>query len=99
MVVTAYDQNDTRRLSIAFTNIAAAATDPTTVTFIMREPDGVLTTYVYVTDAELVKLSTGNFYVDWPIAKPGRHTFRWIGTGSVAAAEAGEFFARRKEAV
>ena len=28
MVTTAYDQGDTRRLSVAFTDIAGTATDP-----------------------------------------------------------------------
>ena len=90
MAVPAYDLGDTRRLSAAFT-VSSAATDPTTLTFKMREPDGTVTTYVWETDAELVKDSTGNFHVDWLLAKVGKHYYRWIGTGAAAEADTGEF--------
>ena len=88
-----YDLGDTRRLSAVFTVAANSppATDPTTLTFKMREPDGTVTSYVEGTDAELVKDSTGNFHVDWLTAKAGRHVYRWIGTGAAAEADTGEF--------
>ncbi len=89
-MVAAYDLGDTRRLSAAFT-VSAAATDPTTLTFKMREPDGVVTTRVWETDNELVRDSLGNFHVDWLIAKVGKHYYRWIGTGAAAEADTGEF--------
>lgn len=95
MVTTAYDIGDARRLSIAFTNLAGAAADPTAVTFTMREPDGTETAYVYGANAELVKSGTGAYYVDWAIGQAGRHVYRWVGTGTVAAAESAEFWARR----
>ena len=89
----AYDLGDTRRLSAAF-NISAnspTATDPTTLTFSMREADGTVTSYVEGTDAELVRDSLGNFHVDWLLAQVGRHRYRWIGTGTAAEADTGEF--------
>ena len=88
-----YDLGDTRKLSATFTVAAnsPAATDPTTLTFSIREPDGVVTSYVYLTDAELVKDSTGVYHVDWLIAKVGRHTYRWVGTGAAAETDTGEF--------
>ncbi len=91
--MNAYDLGDTRRLSAAF-NIAAnspTATDPTTLNFKMREPDGTVTTYLEGTDAELVKDSTGNFHVDWLLAQVGRHRYRWVGTGAAAEADTGAF--------
>ena len=93
MTVPAYDLGDTRRLSAAFTiaGNSPAATDPTTLTFKMREPDGTVTTYVEGTDVELVKDSTGNFHVDWLLAQAGKHYYRWIGTGAAAEADTGEF--------
>ena len=89
-MVAAHDLGDTRTLSAAFT-VATVATDPTTLTFKMREPDGTVTTYVSGTDAELVKDSTGNFHVNWPIAKVGKYYYRWIGTGAAAESDTGEF--------
>jgi len=93
----AYDIGDLRRLTAAFT-VNAAPTDPTVTTFAMLEPDGVKTTYVHGQNAQLVRDSAGNFHVDWTLAKPGRHLYHWSGAGTATEAEAGEFWARRKEA-
>ena len=97
-MTVAYDQGDTRRLNVAFTDISGVAADPSAITFIIREPDGTLTTYVYVTDAELVKSSTGNYYVDWSIAQQGRHAIRWNGVGTIDASVESEFYALMKHA-
>ena len=93
MTVPAYDLGDTRRLSAIFKVLGNSPqeTDPTTLKFFMREPDGTVTTYVEGTDAELVKNSTGNFHVDWLTAKVGKHYFRWVGTGAAAEVDTGEF--------
>ena len=98
MTTAAYDIGDTRRLTVTFTNLAGAAADPTGVTFSIRKPDGTAINYVYLTDAEIVKSGTGVYYVDFAITLPGRHIYRFAGTGAVAAAENGEFYARRNEA-
>ena len=90
MVSAAYHVGDLRRIAGAWT-VATVATDPTTITFHMREPDGVVTTYIHGTDVALVKDSTGNYHVDWTLAKVGRHRYRWVGTGSAAEADTGEF--------
>lgn len=47
-----------------FKNANEVVTDPTVVTFKQRTPSGVETTYVYGTDAEVVRYSAGNFHVD-----------------------------------
>ena len=98
MVTTTYDIGDTRRLQATFKDINQALTDPTTVTFKMVEPDGAVTTYVFGTDSELVKDSTGVFHVDWPITKQGRHSWSMAGTGTVAQKEEGEFYVKRSNA-
>ena len=98
MVTQAYDIGDTRHLQATFKNISSVNTDPTTVTFKMREPDGVITTYVFNTDSQLVKSAAGVFHVDWPIAKQGRHAWSMAGTGAVAQKEQGEFYAKRSNA-
>lgn len=89
------DIGDLRRLSV---NIQAAGVDadPTGLAFTITEPDGVATTWTYGTDAQVVKDSVGDYHADWPVAKPGRHFWRWAATGAAVGAEAGEFWARRK---
>ena len=75
MSVTAIRVGDTRRLTATFTDISDAVIDPTTITFLMHEPDGTETSYVYGTDGENVKSSTGVYYVDWAITQAGWHRF------------------------
>lgn len=98
MTTPAYDVGDQRRLSVAFADSAGTAADPGTVTFAIRAPSGTVTSYTYGTDAQLVKSGTGAYYVDWAIAAPGRYTYRFAGSGTLTAAENGEFYARRVEA-
>jgi len=97
MTTIAYDVGDSRRLKATFKDTAGTIADPTTINFKIREPDGVETTYVFGTDSELVKEGTGIYYVDWTMAKPGRHIGRFIGTGNIIGTENYEFYARRKE--
>lgn len=94
--VATYHIGDLRRLTAAF-SVGGVATDPTTLSFTMRAPDGTVTTYVYASDAELVRDSAGAFHVDWPVAQAGRHSYRFAGTGAAQEAGEGEFFALRKE--
>lgn len=88
MAINVFDTGDKVRLSAAFTDISGAAQDPGGVTFKIRAPDGTTTSYVYLTDAALVKDSTGNYHVDWVIATAGRYRYRFAGvTSGQAAAE------------
>lgn len=66
--------------------VDGVVTDPTTVTAIISEPDGTETTYVYGTDAELVKDSTGVYHVDISAMTAGRWVYRFEGTGAAQAA-------------
>ena len=86
-----YDVGDQRRLKATFTDIDGAAADTTTVTFKITAPDGTTTTYVFGTDAEAVKESTGVYYVDWTITQSGEHRWKWTGTGNAAAAGESSF--------
>ena len=93
-----YDVGDLVRLSAAFADTSGSAADPTTVTFkIARRTPGtalVPTVYVFGTDAEVVKDSTGNYHVDWPAAAFGDHVWQVIGTGTVATAQVATFMVR-----
>lgn len=95
MTTTAKDVGDLTRIPVAFTDVDGNPADPSAVTFRMTEPDGTLTSYVYLTDAELVKVSLGNYRVDWPVAQEGRHFGDFAGTGVLEAAAPFEFYALR----
>lgn len=90
-VETQYDIGDQVRLTAAFTDTVGAAADPTAVTFRIKEPDGTITSYVYVIDPELVQDSTGNYHVDFIITMTGAHYYRFEGTGAVHTADEKEF--------
>jgi uncharacterized protein YfaS (alpha-2-macroglobulin family) len=81
-----YQVGNVVRCTGAFTSAAGAAVDPTTVTFRARKPDGTLITYVYGTNAELVRDSTGNYRVDVSADAAGRWAYRFEGTGSAPSA-------------
>lgn len=84
-----HDKGDLVRCSAAFTDSSGNALDPTTVTFKSKDPSGNVTTYVYGTDAELVKDSVGNYHVDVDGDEAGSWWFRFesTGTGQAAAEE------------
>lgn len=90
-----YDVGDKIRLTHTFTNLAGVVTDPTAVTFKMKKPDGTTTTYVYGTDAELVKSATGIYYVDWTFTMADSHKYRFAGTGTVTTSDEGTILVRR----
>jgi hypothetical protein len=88
-----YDIGDMIRLSGSFTNSAGTATDPTTVTLKVKDPSGNIDTYTYAL-SEVTKDSTGAYHKDITIDEAGQWYYRFVGTGTVAAAEEGEFEVR-----
>ena len=79
------DVNDAVPIRATFTNLAGAVTDPTTVTFRAKAPDGTVAAYVYGVAVQVVKESTGIFRFDLLCSLPGTYWVRWEGTGAVAA--------------
>jgi len=81
--------------SVAFTNASGSATDPTVVTFSLREHlDGTERQWTYnavpvegthyPTGANpIVRDSAGAFHVVYVTRKPERHVGFWLGTGTV----------------
>ncbi len=66
--------------------------DPTTVTFSVRDSDGVETTYVYGTDANVTRQETGIYLCALaPPLPPGPYWYGCVGTGAVQAASEGTF--------
>lgn len=84
--VTEIPEGDTKRLTGKFT-VGTTDTDPTTVTFRIKDPSGTITVYVYLTNSELVKDSAGNFHVDWKFSLSGDYYYRWEGSGATAPGE------------
>lgn len=88
--VCKYVIGDGFRLKATFT-VDDVVTDPTTVTFKLKDPDGLITTYVYGVNAEVVKVSTGIYYIDVTVSKALTWFYRIVGTGAVIAATEGTF--------
>lgn len=85
--------------SETFLNSSGVATDPSTVTFRLREGvDGTELLWTYsgspvsgvnypVGASAMVKASTGVYQVNWTARKPERLTGHWSGTGTVVQAD------------
>jgi len=91
VTIKVYQEGDLVRCSGNFKNTAGADIDPTTVRFKFTKPSGLTTTYLYGTDAQLVRDSLGNFHVDLSADEPGEWRYRWESTGTGQAAEDHEF--------
>ena len=86
-----YQVGDLVKCSGTFT-VGGTPTDPTITTFRFMSPDHVLTSYVYNTDAQLVRDSAGVFHVNLSVTLSGIWHFRFEGTGAAQAADESEFF-------
>ncbi len=65
--------------------------DPTAVSFIFRNPAGDTTTYVFNTNVELVRDSTGKYHVEINANAAGFWHYRYESTGDGQAAFEGRF--------
>jgi hypothetical protein len=81
-----YDIGDRVRCSVAFTNLAGAAADPTTIAFKVRTPGGTETEYVYGVNAEVVRTATGAYYVDVTLTAASDWSVRFVASGSIVTA-------------
>lgn len=94
----AYDLIDTVRCKGTFLS-SDVPVDPTTVTFKVKRKDASsTTTYVYGTDAALVKESTGVYHVDFDPTTPGEWFYRYEGVSTgIKTAEEEEFFVKTSQ--
>ena len=85
----AINVGDVRRLTGTFTDPlnSDAAIDPTVVKLTVRHGDGTTATYVYGTDAIVVKDSTGVYHADVELTVVGAFAYRWWSTGTGQASE------------
>lgn len=76
----------------AFTDEAGTPADPDVVTLKVWAPgDLTFTAYVYLTDAEVLKDSVGNYHGLIDATTEGVWRYRWEGTGTIKAASEGAF--------
>lgn len=83
MSANTYLVGQVAKLMATFT-LGGIDTDPTTVSVVVRRPDGIRLTYVYGTDVEVVKDSTGHYRLNFTPTMPGNHWHYWISTGTAA---------------
>ena len=87
-------------ITIAFTDDAGAAVDPTTVKFYLMSPECSESSYTYGTDSEISKQSTGNYTARITPDKAGRWHYRWLTTGDgTTIASEGDFLVQRSQFV
>jgi len=81
------------RVAEAFTRTTdGVAVDPGIIIFKHRIGEtGAITTLTYLTEADLIKDSVGNYHVDIDLTTPGMLYWEWRGTGANQAADEGNF--------
>lgn len=77
--------------------VGGTLTDPTTLSFVYRTPDGAETTLTYA-NAQITRDSTGKYHVNLTASQFGSTTYAWISTGTDVSAISGSFMVRRQEA-
>lgn len=92
-----FDKGDLIRCTATFTTSAGVALDPSAVIFETKDPDGNVTTLIYGEDDEVVKLSTGVYYVDVDADQAGQWWCRFYSTGTGQAAEEEKFIVNSSE--
>jgi len=87
-----YTEGELIKCTGTFTDEASVVQDPTGVRFVFETPAGVVTEYVYGTDVEVVKDSTGVYHVNLDTTdKPGTWKYRFYGTGTGQSAGQNKF--------
>ena len=89
--MNSYPVGNLVRVSVAFTDSAGAAVDPTVVKVQVRNPAGTIVVATFGPDAAVVKASAGHYYLDVDASSPGEWMYRWYATGSGQAAAEGVF--------
>jgi hypothetical protein len=75
------------QLNLAVTTPAGSPISPTTVTFKIQTPDGVVTDY----SSSVLVVSTGVYYAQFNPVQVGLHQYEWIGTGVAQVASVSQF--------
>ena len=87
-----YDKGSTVKIyTSSVFSVSGVATDPTTVTLLVEDPNGTETTYTYAL-GQITKAATGSYYKEITMSTPGTWHYKWIGTGACAAVDKGELY-------
>lgn len=88
-----YQQGNAVTLGPATFYQGSTPTDPTTVTFRLRQPDDTLLQYVYLVDANVTRLAQGVYQCDLGIPPmPGEYHYDAVATGLVEVTVPGDFY-------
>ena len=87
-----YDLGDLVRVSGSFSNEDGMAADPNAIFCAVRNPAGIVTTYQYGVDDELVRDDTGEYHLDINANSAGYWYYRWYSTGTGQAADEEKFY-------
>lgn len=69
----------------SFSDELDALADPTSVSFVVEDPSGNVTTYVYGVDGEVTRESVGRYVLTLIVINPGNTGVRATGTGNIVA--------------
>ena len=95
--IPTFDIGDMVRCSGQFTDANGVLIDPAVVRFKVKSPSNVVTSYLYGTNSQLVKLAVGKYYVDVSVAEAGTWFYRFYSTGTNQAAAETEFVVARSQ--
>jgi hypothetical protein len=95
MALSTYDIGDTIRMTAVYLSTGGDFVDPTTVTFVIKDPSGVEVTRTSASTS-VTHPSTGTFYTDFIIDEQGVWRWRSYSTGNIHTAGEAEFVARKQ---
>ena len=81
-----YDVGDAPWVKVTFRDTNGIATDPSSVTAAISRPSGVVDSYSYGVDAELVRLGSGVYRIRVSLGEAGEWVVRMAGVGVVESA-------------
>jgi hypothetical protein len=87
MTINTYDIGDVAVVQGEFKTHAGVNADPTTVTCVITDPDGTVTTTTSVT-----KVADGVYTYDVDVTKSGVWKYHFAGTGGIKAAGKNRFY-------
>ena len=89
--MTFYNAGDLARISVALTNVAGAAADPTALAFSLTLPDGSVLegSWTALSYVGLVRTGVGSFYFDLFPTQSGLYRYTWTATGVVNPVRSG----------
>ena len=90
-----YDIGDEVRLSLAITNSAGVAVDPTTLILVVKPAEGTAVPYTYALGT-ITKDSVGNYHKDYTVftGSGGMVYYKWTATGAAVGMAQGSFGVR-----